>query len=241
LSTLTAIAAAVACDGAATPGAGPAPAPVSDPAEAAEAAEAARRIGTCGALADTADPQGVLFPIDDHATAVPAIQVLDPMGEATQAFEREMAAAGLDARMHRVGVLFPLDYECNWMLHQQVHAGACALARAVLCAHDGKGSTTTPAVLQWVAAEHASLRAANDARTVERRLGERFPDLVACVDSPDAKARLNRSLRWAIGRGLATTVPQLYVRGTRVCFEEPGVGIAAVVRAVLDRDVGGGA
>ena len=42
----------------------------------------------------------------------------------------------------------------------------------------------------------------------ERIVKQRFPELAACVGSPEAKSRLNKSLRWSVSNNIRVLTPQ---------------------------------
>ena len=60
-----------------------------------------------------------------------------------------------------------------------------------------------------------------------------FPDLAACVGSPEVKSRLNKSLRWIVGNALPVSTPQLYVDGRRLCEEDTDLGLEYALERLL--------
>ena len=168
-------------------------------------------VGACGELTKPDDPYGVLVPLDSNSGGVPMIEVLDPMCPACRGFERRFAASGLDERVHRQALLFPLDDECNWMVNSALHPGACAVSAAVLCAGDHPTR-----VLDWAFAEQDAIRAAAalDGGAAGRMVVEQFPDLAVCVSSNEVRSRLNRSMRWAVANQLPVMMPQVFVEDT---------------------------
>jgi hypothetical protein len=213
-----------------------------------------RYIGTCGKLSDTADKGKIMIPLDQNNGAA-SIEVFDPLCPACRAFDRRLAASGLDVRLHRMAVLFPLDKRCNWNVDSSMHPGACTVSEAILCAEAGAGNTTPAQVIQWAFEVQEKMREAAKVdpekieptkdgkplpRTVaERMVDERFPDLAACVGSDEVRQRLNRSVRWAVAHSIPVVTPQLYVEGTKLCPEDTDLGLEYGLTGLLARANGG--
>lgn len=210
-------------------------------------------VGTCGKLADTVDKGKVMVALDQN-TAAEAIEVFDPLCPACRAFDRRLAAAGLDVKLHRKAVLFPLDTRCNWNVDTPLHPGACTVSEAILCAEAGKGNTTPGQVIQWAFEQQETIRegAKNDPpkieddrgkapeRTVaERMVDERFPDLAACVGSDEVRQRLNRSIRWGVAHSIPVVTPQLYIEGNKLCPEDTDLGLEYSLSGLLRKGGGG--
>jgi hypothetical protein len=192
-----------------------------------------RFVGTCGALAVAEDTHDVMVPLDPAGPdAVPAIEIVDPLCPACRAFETRLASSDLSARLARRGVMFPLDKTCNWMVAETMHPGACAVSEAVLCAGDRAAE-----VMDWAFAEQERIRTATlaDPAAAARLVGQRFPELAACVGSPAAKARLNKSLRWAVQNSVPVMTPQLYVDGVKLCDEDVDLGLEYTLTAMLEQ------
>ncbi len=188
-------------------------------------------VGACGELDKPDDPYGVLVPLDGNVGGVPMIEVLDPMCPACRGFERRFEASGLDERVHRQALLFPLDDECNWMVNSALHPGACVISAAVLC------SEAYPTrVLDWAFTEQDAIRAAAavDPDAAGRMVVEAFPDLAACISSNEIRARLNRSMRWAVANQLPVMMPQVFVNGTKLCDEDTDLGLDYALGRMLD-------
>jgi len=189
---------------------------------------------SCGQLTDTRDDAGVLLGIPPRGD-VPSIEVLDPLSPPSRDLERRLVAAGLDARLDRRLVLMPLVATCNWFVTESVHPGACTVSQAILCADAGG---TTRRVLDWAFEQRDAIVEASkaDPTAAQRMIGERFPELAACIDTPAVKQRLNRGLRWVAARNLNTVVPQLYIAGTLLCPEaNDEAALAGAVTALLSR------
>jgi uncharacterized membrane protein len=119
---------------------------------ASSAPDHSKFVGSCGALAEPEDPYGVMVPLDSNASGASAIEVLDPLCPACNAFEHHLEASGLAGKLNRKALLFPLDNSCNWMVSQAMHPGACSISEAVLCAGD-KAS----AVVEWAFANQQDI------------------------------------------------------------------------------------
>src|SRR4029079_2437682 len=174
-------------------------------------------IGTCGQLIDTKDPYSVLTPLDERSGGAPTIEVFDPLCPACRAFERRLRSSGLDKELDRAALLFPLDSECNWMVSERTHPGACAISEAVLCAGD-----RAPMVIQWAFDNQEAIKAAaaSSGEGARQMAKARFPDLASCIGSEVAKQKLNKSLRLGVHNQLATYTPQLFVDGVKLCDED---------------------
>jgi hypothetical protein len=193
----------------------------------------ARFIGSCGELAQPRDTYGVMVPLE-RAGRTPAIEILDPLCPACRAFEQRLDASGLDAKLDRKAILFPLDTTCNWMITENTHPGACTVSEAVLCAGDRAHE-----VIAWAFEVQDRIRAETkaDPAAAARIVKERFPELAACVGSPDAKSRLNKSMRWAVANNLRVLTPQLFVDGVKLCDEDVDLGLDYALSRMIDGDM----
>ncbi|MBL8944824.1 MAG: hypothetical protein JNK45_16805 [Myxococcales bacterium] len=197
-----------------------------------------RYVGTCGKLADTEDPGGVMVALDQNNATAVAVEVFDPLCPACRAFDRRLAASGLDAQLHRRAVLFPLDDTCNWMVEGAVHPGACTISEAILCADGAKGGgATSKMVIDWAFEAQDAIRGAtkDDPTAAKRMVSERFPELAACVGSAEVQQRLNKSLRWAVAHSIPVLTPQLYVNGVKLCPEDTDLGLEYSLTGLLNR------
>ena len=189
-------------------------------------------VGTCGTLDQPNPPAGVLIPLGDQSSSVRAIEVLDPLCPACRGFEDRLRASGHDDRIARQAILFPLDSTCNWMVDEAIHPGACTVSEAMLCA-----GNRAEEVLEWAFEEQTEIReaAAASPDAAKRMVTERFPDLARCVGSPNARAKLNRSLQWAVANELPVLTPQLYVNDVRVCDADTDLGLDYTLDILLER------
>jgi hypothetical protein len=170
----------------------------------------------------------------------PAIEVFDPLCPSCRGFEERLIAAGQDALLQRRAVMFPLDSECNWMVSRSLHPGACRVSQAVLCAATVP-SVGPDAVVAWAFEQQEALTAQGkkDLEGVSRMITARFPDLAACMGSPEVESRLNKSLRWAVKNKLPVMTPQLYVGGVKLCDEDSDLGMDFTLHHMLRKHAAG--
>jgi hypothetical protein len=189
-------------------------------------------VGACGDLLEEKDAYGVMVPMDRHRGGVPAIEVLDPLCPACRAFEDRLDASGLRDDLDRSAILFPLDSECNWMVDDRKHPGACAISEAVLCARDRAGD-----VIAWAFSEQEAITeaAAESGEGARKLAAKQFPDLARCIGSSRVKAQLNKSLRWAVRNQLPVLTPQMYVGGTKLCDEDIDLGMEFALSRMVER------
>ncbi len=188
-------------------------------------------IGTCGQLEKPDDTYGVMVPVQ-RAGRTPALEILDPLCPACKAFEDRLQSSGFADELDRRAILFPLDTACNWMITENTHPGACAVSEAVLCAGD-----KAPQVIRWAFEAQDNVRAQTkaDPTAAERIVKAKFPELASCIGSPEAKSRLNKSLRWAVANNIRVLTPQLYVNNTKLCDEDVDIGLDYSLARLINR------
>lgn len=191
-------------------------------------------VGSCGSLAKPEDTYSVMVPIDPNPSGRDTIEVMDPLCPSCKGFERRLESSGLGASMNRKLVLFPLDNTCNWMVTSTLHPGACTISEAVLCAGD-----QADAVMDWAFEHQDEIRTASaaDPSAAATMVGAQFPALKSCVGSASAKAKLNKSLRWAVANKLAVMTPQVYVDGVKLCDEDTDIGMDFALSRLLQNKV----
>jgi hypothetical protein len=197
----------------------------------------ARFIGTCEGLLHPEDSYGVMVRIERAASkGAPVTEVLDPLCPACRAFEQRLAASGLAGALDRKAVLFPLDNTCNWMVTEATHPGACTVSEAVLCAGD-----KAPDVIAWAFDEQDRIRDETraDPGAAARIVKQRFPELASCVGSPDARSRLNKSMRWIVANNIRVLTPQVFVGNVKLCDEDVDLGLEYTLSNMLDRHARG--
>lgn len=174
------------------------------------------------------DKYGVMLDLPGRG-GVPAVEVLDPLCPACKGFSERLAASDLGGDLQIKLVLFPLDKECNWMVGESLHPGACAVSEAVLCAGDKARD-----VLGWAFENQAQLRTLGaNPSAVYARIRQEFPALAGCVGGAVVRARINKSLRWIVANSLPVLTPQLFVRNQKIPDEDTDLGLDYVLSRVL--------
>ncbi len=200
-------------------------------------------VGSCGTLAhpDASGGSGsgsVYVSLGPQTRGVTMTEVLDPLCPSCRAFESRFSQHRAAAEVSRRAVLFPLDHDCNWMITESIHPGACVVSEAVLCAEDDAEE-----VLAWAFENqerlHDASQGAHGSEAVERMVRAQFPALASCIGSATVEARLNRSLRWAVANQLPVLTPQVYVDDVRLCDEDTDLGLDYALSRLLDREEGG--
>lgn len=184
----------------------------------------------CGTLAKPDDPAGIMLRLGTAQGGTPSIAVIDPLCPSCRNFDARLRASGLIDRLQLDTVLFPLDATCNWMVKESLHPGACAVSEAMLC--DKAGAA---AILDYAFGHQDELReeAKDDEPKLRRRLEAAFPRVKGCLGTPAIRAKLNRSLRWAVANSLPVLTPQLFVADRRVCDEDTDLGLEFTVGQML--------
>jgi uncharacterized membrane protein len=191
-----------------------------------------RYAGSCGQLTSTDDPQKVLVPVGPQTSRTDVIEVLDPLCPACRGFERRFQKLDAAESTSRRVLLFPLDDTCNWMVSSAVHPGACAISEAVLCA-----GNDAEQVIAWAFEQQEQIVGAEKAErgAAQKLAAARFPSLVGCLGTSKARARLNRSLRFAVDHHMPVLTPQLYVNGTRLCDADTDLGLDYMLGKLVER------
>lgn len=202
---------------------------------AAGSPEFDRYIGECGELAEMPSPD-LLVPLGPQNQSVNVVEVFDPLCPACKGFEERFDAQDGSTEVNRRVLLFPLDDECNWMVDDAIHAGACAISEAVLCARDTSG-VEPEAVIDWAFENQVSIRegAEADPGSAAERAKAEFPALAECIGSPQARAQLNNGLRFAVANQMPIITPQVFVNGLRMCDEDTDLGMDFALRRLIDR------
>lgn len=199
-----------------------------------------RYVGECGELAQMPS-EDLLVPLGPQNQGVNVVEVFDPLCPACKGFEERFDAQAASAEVNRRVLLFPLDDECNWMVDDAIHAGACAISEAVLCARDTAG-VEPEAVIDWAFTNQLSIRegAEADPDSAAQRARDQFPALAECIGSPQARAQLNNGLRFAVDNQMPIITPQVFVNGLRMCDEDTDLGMDFALRRLIDRSAADG-
>lgn len=178
------------------------------------------KVTSCGGLKKPEDKQKVLMQLQSGSSS--ALEIIDPLCPACKAFETRVAEDHLLDGTQRQVLLFPLDSECNWMLSQSMHPGACMVSRAFLCAE----SDIQP-MMKYVFDNQEEFRivASKAPDEIKHKLEQKFPRITACIDTAETKMRLNNMLRYAMNNRIPITTPQLYLGAKRLCDEDSDLGL----------------
>jgi uncharacterized membrane protein len=199
---------------------------------AAVAPDFSRYVGNCGTLQQPRRAPDVLISLGQGGGKVEVIEVIDPLCGACKIFDQRFTAMQEARRVRRELLLFPLDNECNWMVEESVHPGACTASEALLCAGD-----RAKEVLGWIFAQQDEIleSARRDPKAVRQLLTQRFPALGGCLGTPPVRARLNRALRWTVSNRLQVLTPQVFVNGLRLCDEDTDLGMEYAISRLIAR------
>ncbi len=200
-----------------------------------------RYIGECGRL-ETMPSEDLLVPLGPQAATVNVVEVFDPLCPACKGFEERFGAQAASAEVNRRVLLFPLDDECNWMVDDAIHAGACAISEAVICADDS-AAVSPEEVIAWAFENQETIRtgAEADPDSAAQAARQKFPALAECIGSPQARAQLNNGLRFAVDNQMPIITPQVFVNGLRMCDEDTDLGMDFALRRLIDRAQADGA
>lgn len=153
----------------------------------------------------------------------PTMLFEDPLCPTCKAFHDRLVTENIIEKLDIELVLFPLDSECNWMVPDPLHPGACIVSKAVLC---GEGNSRQ--VLEWAYAEQEYLARAGKAgegvlrAAIKQRWGE---SMLRCVDDRKTDVRLNNHLHFASENNIPVSTPQMYLGKRRICDEDTDLGL----------------
>jgi uncharacterized membrane protein len=153
----------------------------------------------------------------------PALFFEDPLCPTCKAFHERLVAEGIYERLDSRLALFPLDSECNWMLNEPLHPGACIVAKAVICGGDQARS-----VLEWAYSEQDALEKAGKQgpKALKSMIRARFGETLArCIDERKTDTRLNNHLHFASENNIPVSTPQVYLGKQRLCDEDTDLGL----------------
>jgi len=180
-------------------------------------------LNKCGSLKQPKMSVGTPLKIHGSRAIQPVLLFEDPLCPTCRAFHERLVDEGVFERFDVDLVLFPLDSECNWMLDEPLHPGACIVSKAVLC-----GGDRVRQVLEWAYDEQVYLTRAGKAganvlrAAVKQRWGD---ELLKCVDDRKTDVLLNQHLHFASDNGIPVSTPQMYLGSKRVCDEDTDMGL----------------
>jgi hypothetical protein len=193
------------------------------------------RVLSCGELKRGEDKQRALLTVAQGQNTM--LEVLDPLCPACKAFLTRFEDENLGANHAQQVLLFPLDTECNWMLKQSLHPGACMLSRALICA----GNDYKP-MMRFIMENQEDFRitATKEPDSVRREVVMKFPKVASCIDAQETKTRLNNMLRYAMQNSMPIVTPQLYVQERRLCDEDSDLGLNYAMSVLSSSKKAGG-
>jgi uncharacterized membrane protein len=187
------------------------------------------KVVACGELKKPEDKQHALIDVKGAGAKGAILEVVDPLCPACKAFDTRVEAEGFADGRSRQVLLFPLDDECNWMLKQSLHPGACMVSRALICAGNDYDR-----MWHFVLDNQEEFRitATKAPDIVKQKLLNAFPSVAGCIDRDETKARLNNMLRFAMQNNMPIVTPQLYVSNKRLCDEDTDLGLNYAFKAL---------
>ena len=180
-------------------------------------------ITDCGRLAHPEDKYGIMSKYSPAPNGIRTIEILDPLCLACKGFRDRLKMSSVYNKLDIDVVLFPLDKECNWMVTESLHPGSCAVSEAALCAGDDFAT-----VLNWSLNNQPEIRELaleGGSKAVYTRLKKEFPKIASCVNRPQVRSKINKSLRWIVSNSLPVQTPQFYVNGEKLCDEDTDLGL----------------
>lgn len=180
-------------------------------------------LSQCGEIKQPEPKAGELVTMRGSRPVQPALLFEDPLCPTCKAFHERLVGEGALERLDARLALFPLDSECNWMLNEPLHPGACIVSKAVLC-----GGEQARQVLEWAYDQQTELSRAgksgpNALRSMIRaRWGE---SLLRCMDERKTEVRLNNHLHFASDNSIPVSTPQVYFGKKRICDEDTDIGL----------------
>jgi uncharacterized membrane protein len=181
----------------------------------------------CGQLKETNYPEALLK-LPTQSPLKPTLLFEDPLCPTCRVFHTRMVAEGIYERLQITLALFPLDSECNWMLDEPLHPGACVVARAVIC-----GGDRAREVLEWAYDDQDRLAEAGKAGEAQLKqiIQDRYGvGITQCMDSPKTKKILNEHLHFAVDNLVPVSTPQMYLAGQRICDEDTDLGLTYTMK-----------
>jgi uncharacterized membrane protein/protein-disulfide isomerase len=196
-----------------------------------KAPDFAKYVGSCETLKTTDGAQVLAM----GAPAGPeAILVIDPLCPQCERFDARLKESPLAKTLSYKVFLLPLDAECNWMLKDSMHPGACMLSRALVCA-----GSSAPQMLEWIFANQEDLRKDGIGKqfdALKQKVLAKYPAVAGCIDSPDTTKKITDAMhRFAVENALPVVTPQFYVNGKRMCDEDTDLGLEYALAKLLGR------
>jgi protein-disulfide isomerase len=179
-------------------------------------------VALCGEIKIAKESHDALLSLPGRLAQKKAIFFEDPLCPTCKSLHERLREAGVLDRLDVELALFPLDSDCNWMLDQPLHPGACKVAKAVLCAK------SPAAMMDWAYAEQAKVAEAakSGGKALEQLISGRWgADVTRCMADRATQLKLNRHLHFAASNAIAVSTPQVFIEGKRLCDEDIDMGL----------------
>jgi uncharacterized membrane protein len=179
-------------------------------------------VSQCGRIKVDKEAHDALLKLPGRLPVKHAVFFEDPLCPTCKSLHERLRDAQVLERLDIELALFPLDSDCNWMLDQPLHPGACKVSRAVLCAD------SPAAMLEWAYANQPALADAARAggKTLDQFIAGRWgAGVTRCMAERATQQRLNRHLHYAVQNGIAVSTPQIFIEGQRLCDEDIDMGL----------------
>jgi uncharacterized membrane protein len=187
-------------------------------------------LGNCGGLKVAEESANALIKISSARSTQPTILFEDPLCPTCKAFHERLVAEDVYDKLKIQLSLFPLDSDCNWMLSEPLHPGACLVARAVIC-----GGPQARQVLEWSYENQEELTKAGKAGAQQLRaaISQKWgAQTLQCMDAKSTLQTLNRHLHFAADNSVPVSTPQMYFGTKRFCDEDTDIGLRFTLAAV---------
>jgi uncharacterized membrane protein len=176
----------------------------------------------CGQIKVPKESHDALLKLPGRSPLKHAVFFEDPLCPTCKSLHERLRDAAVLDRLDTDLALFPLDSDCNWMLDQPLHPGACQVSRAILCAK------SPAAMLEWAYENQPAL--ADAARTggkvLDQFISARWgAEVIRCMGERATQQRLNRHLHFAVQNTIAVSTPQVFIEGQRLCDEDIDMGL----------------
>lgn len=180
-------------------------------------------LGNCGGLKVAEESANALIHISSPRSTQPTVLFEDPLCPTCKAFHERLVGEDVYDKLNVQLSLFPLDSDCNWMLSEPLHPGACLVARAVIC-----GGPQARQVLEWSYENQEELTRAGKAGAAQLRaaISKRWgAQTLQCMDAKQTLQTLNRHLHFAADNSIPVSTPQMYFGTKRFCDEDTDIGL----------------
>ena len=179
-------------------------------------------LGNCGVLKAAPPPNTLIHIVSPRSTQATTL-FEDPLCPTCKAFHERLVTEDVYDKLDIQLSLFPLDSECNWMLTEPLHPGACLVARAVIC-----GGAQARQVLEWSYANQEDLSKAGKAGPAQLRAAIEAKwgaQTLQCMDAKSTLQTLNRHLHFAADNSIPVSTPQMFFGTKRFCDEDTDIGL----------------